>query len=290
MRKLGIVLMAIGVLWGLVAFNMQTTVVTEGKTFGSGQFAIQVPRAEVNNIGLLDNRRNHLMLAGLLVVAGVLLYGFGTLSKAPLGETGNRKCPYCAELVKAEAIKCRHCNSDIPPLPASQTTHPTDEVSPSYIKPLPITTGGLPRLGTAHVLVAVSVMAVWILLFPTTKEIDHLVCRAVRTNGISGDFDTEWQESMKRCMAVKRLSLKPEAISEMLAKNAALAQDITEAKVKMAELNSQPPSTTANPILDFGSDHIRQTNKEVQQVMISSHERAIKFNATQLYLNTNNWE
>lgn len=287
MRKLGIVLMAIGVLWGLVAFNMQTTVVTEGKTIGSGQFAIQVPRTEVNNIGLLDNRRNHLMLAGLLVVAGVLLYGFGTLSKAPLGDTGNRKCPYCAELVKAEAIKCRHCNSNISPMSVSQTTHPTDEASPSYIKPLTIPTG---RLRTAHVLIAVSVMAIWILFFPTTTVVDHLVCRAVRTNGISGDFDTEWQESMKRCMAVKRLSLKPEAIAEMMAKNAALTQQIAEAKMKLADLNSQPPSATANPVLDFGSNHIRQTNKEVQLIMISTNERTIKFNASQLYLDINNWE
>lgn len=26
-----------------------------------------------------------------------------------------RKCPFCAELVKAEAIKCKHCQSDLEP-------------------------------------------------------------------------------------------------------------------------------------------------------------------------------
>jgi hypothetical protein len=29
---------------------------------------------------------------------------------------GMRKCPYCAELVKTEAVICKHCQKDLPPV------------------------------------------------------------------------------------------------------------------------------------------------------------------------------
>jgi hypothetical protein len=38
---------------------------------------------------------------------------------AVLAQPDEKKCPYCAELIKSEAIKCKHCGSDLSESPPS---------------------------------------------------------------------------------------------------------------------------------------------------------------------------
>ena len=40
----------------------------------------------------------------------------GSWNQAPQAET-MRKCPFCAEEIRREAVKCKHCGSDVEPFP-----------------------------------------------------------------------------------------------------------------------------------------------------------------------------
>lgn len=119
MRGTGIVLIIVGIIWALIAFNMNVTVTTESRFYSGAYSSHYEPPVTVNNIGLMEDRRNHLMFAGLTILAGVVLIGFGSLpernSRAESEVNSLLKpCPSCAEKIQPAARKCRFCNTELP--------------------------------------------------------------------------------------------------------------------------------------------------------------------------------
>jgi hypothetical protein len=75
------------------------------------------------------------LIAGLLVLVLPNLQ----LQRARAAELqDSRTCPYCAELIKAEAVVCKHCGKDVPRAPAASleaASKPLGEAQPAS-KPL----------------------------------------------------------------------------------------------------------------------------------------------------------
>jgi hypothetical protein len=111
-KGIGLVVLVVGVIWAIVALNMDVSVAT-----GYGR---------VNNIGLMASRQTHLIFAGFLSIAGILLVLFG--DKFSLS-TIERKCPFCAELISKEATKCKHCGIDVSQIETHNSI--AEDVTPS---------------------------------------------------------------------------------------------------------------------------------------------------------------
>ncbi|MBI2354933.1 MAG: hypothetical protein HYV06_07880 [Deltaproteobacteria bacterium] len=89
MKKFGICLMITGVVWCFYAFNMKTSIETDSRVIGSGPYSVYVPSQSVHNLDLADQKRNHLIGAGIVTIVGAILFGFGSLQKQTVNNSPN---------------------------------------------------------------------------------------------------------------------------------------------------------------------------------------------------------
>lgn len=66
----------------------------------------------VHNIGLIEQRKDGMLFGFAATILGSLLIYLGRDSTKGVAAS-EKKCPYCAELVKNEANICRYCNKDL---------------------------------------------------------------------------------------------------------------------------------------------------------------------------------
>jgi len=68
----------------------------------------------VANLSLMAERQNGILFCfGVVVVGGLVMYKGRDTTTTFLGVKTQKKCPHCAEYIKAEAKICRYCQKEI---------------------------------------------------------------------------------------------------------------------------------------------------------------------------------
>jgi hypothetical protein len=97
MKGWGKFLIIIGIILGFSAIKLDTSVES-----GRGE--------RVKNLGLMNLQTNLIIGSGIAFISGILLIGFNSKSNDKLSD--NKKCSYCAEIIKREAKICRYCGKE----------------------------------------------------------------------------------------------------------------------------------------------------------------------------------
>lgn len=84
----------------------------------------------------MNDKQNYLMIAGLVIIAGLTpIVSAGTSSAAP-PTVSLRPRPLCAEQIQPLAVKCRYCGADVDPLQSLPKASSVEGLSPDDLKNL----------------------------------------------------------------------------------------------------------------------------------------------------------